>query len=107
MQLRAVKEKLLRYVPRALRNRYGASILVLVLWIGLFADYDLYTSFKRRHLLHQMRQQRDRYAREIAITREQLHELNSDQVLLEKFAREQYLMKRDNEEIFVLVPKQK
>ena len=41
------------------------------------------------------------------VEREQLHEINSDQHLLEKFAREKYLMNRDNEDIFVLVPKKK
>ncbi len=106
-ELHAVKEKVLRFVPGMLRNRYGAGLLVLLLWICLFADYDLYTMMKLRHQLGQMKEQRDQYADEIATTRAQLHELNSDQALLEKFAREKYLMKRDNEDIFVLVPKKK
>lgn len=99
-----MKDRILRFVPRSLRNRYGAGLLGLLLWICLFADYDLYTMLKLRHQLGQMQEQRDRYADEIAITREQLNELNSDQALLEKFAREKYLMKRDNEDIFVIVP---
>ncbi len=102
-----MKENLLRYVPRTLRNRYGAGLLAMVLWICLFADYDLYTMLKLRHQLGQLQEQRDRYAEQIAVTREQLHEISSDQALLEKFAREKYLMKRDNEDIFVLVPKEK
>ena len=107
MELHTVKEKVLHFVPRRLRNRYGAGLLALLLWIGLFADYDLYTMVKLRHQLGQMESQRDHYAAEIATTRAQLHELNSDQALLEKFAREKYLMKRDNEDIFVLMPKKK
>ena len=106
-QLHAVKEKILHFIPRVLRNRYGAGLLAMLLWIGLFADYDLYTMVKLRRQLGQMEAQRDHYAEEIATTRAQLHELNSDQALLEKFAREKYLMKRDNEDIFVLVPKKK
>ena len=48
---------------------------------------------------------RDRwYAAEIARTKGQLAEIHNDKDLLEKFARERYLMKRDNEDIFVLVP---
>lgn len=106
-ELCRVKNKLLRYVPSRLRNRYGAGLLVLALWICLFADYDLYTMLKLRHQLGRMEEQRDHYAEEIEKTRAQLHEINSDQELLEKFAREKYLMKRDNEDIFVFVPKQK
>ncbi|MBP8822832.1 MAG: septum formation initiator family protein [Flavobacteriales bacterium] len=101
-----MKAKLLRYVPHALRNRYGAGLLAMVLWICLFADYDLYTMLKLRHQLGELKEQRDRYSEQIAETREQLHEISSDQALLEKFAREKYLMKRDNEDIFVVVPKQ-
>lgn len=104
-ELHAVKEKVLRFVPRFLRNRYGAGILAMVLWIGLFADYDLYTMFKLRLQLHSMVQQRDHYEVQIGETRAQLNELTSNQELLEKFAREKYLMKRANEDVFVLVPK--
>ncbi len=107
MHIRLMKEKVLRYVPRQLRNRYGAGLLALLLWICLFADYDLFTMLKLRHQLGQMRDQRDMYAAQIATTRMQLHEITSDQALLEKFAREQYLMKRDNEDVFVLVPEKK
>ena len=105
VELHAVKEKVLRFVPRFLRNRYGAGILAMVLWIGLFADYDLYTMFKLRLQLHSMVQQRDHYEVQIGETRAQLNELTSNQELLEKFAREKYLMKRANEDVFVLVPK--
>jgi cell division protein FtsB len=50
-----------------------------------------------------MQQQHAWYQQEIDRTRAKLHELTSDKRLLEKFARERYLMKRDNEEIFVFV----
>jgi cell division protein FtsB len=54
-----------------------------------------------------MNEQKEYYATEIKLTREHLHELSSDKELLEKFARERYYMKRDNEDIFVLVPETK
>lgn len=37
-------------------------------------------------------------------TKRSFFELMSDSIQLEKFAREKYLMKKDNEEIFVIVP---
>jgi cell division protein DivIC len=105
LEIHAMKEKVLRFVPRVLRNRYGAGLLALFLWIGLFADYDLYTMVKLRWRLHDLSRQRDHFEAQIAVTRAQLHEITSDQALLEKFARERYLMKRDNEDVFVLVPR--
>ncbi len=99
-----MKKKLLRFIPERIRNRYGLSVAVLLLYICFLSDYDLYTTLKLRHQLSTMRSQHEWYATEIKTTREQLHELNSDQALLEKFAREKYLMKRDDEDVFVLVP---
>ena len=43
------------------------------------------------------------YTTEIANNKESLNELMSSMDNLEKFAREKYLMKRDNEDIFVFV----
>lgn len=100
-------KKLLQYVPGPLRNRYGAVVLGLLLWVALFDRNDLWTTWKNHRQLSRMEEQQEWYAKEIERTREQLHELNSDQELLEKFARERYLMKRDNEDIFVLVPEKK
>lgn len=103
-EFHAVKKKLLRHLPHFVRNRYGAGVLVLLFWITFMHDYDLYTTFKLRRELHKMQEQHAWYAQEIQRSKEQLHELGSNNALKEKFARETYLMKRDNEEIFVLVP---
>ena len=98
-----MKNKFLRHLPHFVRNRYGAGVLVLLFWITFMHDYDLYTTFKLRRELHHMQEQHAWYAHEIQRSKEQLHELGSNNALKEKFARETYLMKRDNEEIFVLV----
>ncbi len=100
-----MKERILGRIPARLRNRYGLAVGVLVLWITLFADYDLITMIKLRGELGKLHDQREHFAQEVEHTKEQLHQLNSDQDLLERFAREKYLMKRDNEDVFVLVPK--
>lgn len=101
--LRGVKEKLLRFVPYRLRNRYGAGILCFIAWIAFFDDHDLWTTYKLRRELSSLKEDHAYYAAEIQVTRERIHQLNSDAALLEKFARERYMFKRDNEDIFVLV----
>ena len=97
-------KKLLQYIPARLRNRYGAVVLVLLAWVALFDRNDLWTTWKNHRELAKMEEQQEWFTAEIQRTKEQLHELSSDTELLEKFARERYLMKRDNEDIFVLVP---
>ena len=96
--------KLLRRIPSPLRNRYVVAALILAGWITIFDRNDAWTTFKNRRELSRMRDQHEWYLAEIARTKEQLHELSSNTRLLEKFARERYLMKRRNEDIFVLVP---
>lgn len=94
----------LRYIPKQLRNRYALSALGLLAWLALFDRNDLWTTYKNHRELGRMHEQKEWYSSEIDRSREQLNELSSNKRLLEKFARERYLMKRDNEDIFVLVP---
>jgi cell division protein DivIC len=96
--------KYLKYIPPPLRNRYGAMLLGLLAWLALFDRNDIWTTWKNQRELGRMQDQKEWYSAEIDRTKEQLHELSSNKRLLEKFARERYLMKRDNEDIFVLVP---
>lgn len=86
-----------------LRNRYALTAVCFAGYIALFHDHDLWTMFKLRRQLSKIRTEQRWYAGQIEVTRLQLEQLSSDKMLLEKFARERYLMKRENEEIFVLV----
>ncbi len=103
----AAMRKVLDRIPARLRNRYTAAALGLLCWILFLDRNDAWTTFKNSRELSRMQEQKEFYTSEIARTKEQLHELGSDKALLEKFARERYLMKRDNEDIFVLVPEKK
>ena len=98
-------KKLIARIPKRFRNRYWIAVFVLIGWIAIFDRNDIWTTWKNHRELSRMEEQAEWYAEEIARTKEQLNEIASDQALLEKFARERYLMKRDNEDIFVLVAK--
>ena len=97
-------KKLVDRIPQRLRNRYGLAVLVLVGWIAIFDRNDIWTTWKNHRELGKMEEQQEWYTAEITRTKGQLAEIHNDKDLLEKFARERYLMKRDNEDIFVLVP---
>lgn len=97
-------KKFISKIPTPLRNRYSIAVLAVVGWVLLFDQNDAWTTIKNRRELGRMEEQKEWYSAEIQRTKEQLNEISSDKELLEKFARERYLMKRDNEDIFVLVP---
>jgi len=87
-----------------LKNRYVLCAIGLLAWITFFDSFDLFTTVKNQQLLSKMEEQKAWYEEQIIETRADLKQLNSDDAMLEKFARERYLMKRENEDIFVLVP---
>lgn len=59
--------------------------------------------FQNKLELWELEDEREYYLLEIENTKSDLEELTSDMKNLERFAREKYLMKKDNEEIFVFV----
>ena len=61
--------------------------------------------FQNKLELWELEDEKEYYQAEIENTKEDLKELTSDLNNLERFAREKYLMKRDNEEVFVFVKK--
>jgi cell division protein FtsB len=97
--------KLLARVPSWLKNKYlltGAGFLV---WILFFDSRDLITShFRERAELARLEKNKKYYEQQIDVTKRELQQLKTDPALFEKYAREKYLMKRDNEDLFVIRP---
>jgi cell division protein FtsB len=60
----------------------------------------------RRHELKQLQQSKEYYTARIALERKELEQLKTNPSTLEKYAREKYLMKRENEDLFV-IPEEK
>lgn len=56
-----------------------------------------------RQKVKQLEKERDYFSQEIAVINTEIKEITTNPKALEKFAREKYLMKRDNEDIFVIV----
>lgn len=70
----------------------------------LFFDRnDLLSQYEYRVQLQKLKEEKEFYILETERVKKDLDELNSDQEKLEKFAREKYLMKKDNEDVYVIV----
>lgn len=79
--------------------------MVFVAFIAFFDDRDLVTNYHHRKQLNELEKSAEYYRQEIEKTRNELDQLKTDAATLEKYARERYLMKRDNEDIFIVRPK--
>ena len=93
----------MKKVVTILKNKYLITITGLAIWVVFFDKNDLHTQFELRSEVKQLEEERNYYAHEIANITSDIRELTTNPKTLEKFAREKYLMKRDNEDIFVIV----
>ncbi len=68
-----------------------------------FDDRDIVTTyFRHANELRQLKQSKNYYEEQIINTRKELYELRSNAATIEKYAREKYFMKRDNEDLFII-----
>ena len=86
-----------------LKNKFFLVAVVFVVWMLFFDKNDLYSQYEQRQQLSKLEQERDFYTKETAQVSKDLDELTSNPAKLEKFAREKYLMRKDNEDVFVVV----
>jgi cell division protein FtsB len=66
-----------------------------------FDENSFVSTIKNRMKLAELEAEKEHYEKEIAESTADFKLLQNDKALLEKFAREKYLMKKEDEEIFV------
>ena len=93
----------MKKIVSVLKNKYLLTLIALTVWVVLFDKNDLRTQMELKQEVRQLQEERNYYAKEIAGITSDIRELSTNPKTLEKFAREKYLMKRDNEDIFVIV----
>ena len=97
--------KLLNHIPAWLKNKYFLSLSAFVIWIFFFDPRDVFTQREHRRELRELQASRAWYQKEIAKESTEAEQLKSNSAVVEKYAREKYLMKRDNEDIFIVPEK--
>jgi len=94
-------------IPAPFRNKYLLTVTLFVLWITFFDSNDLVSQRHLQNIIDDMQAKKEHYQVEVKKVKLQSEALHSDAETLEKFAREKYLMKKDNEDIFVIVEEDK
>jgi cell division protein FtsB len=87
------------------KNKYWITLGTFFVWMAFFDQYDLKNIYGLYQQHQQVLKDKKYYEEEINDTRIKLQELSSDKDKLEKFARENYLMKRDDEDVFIIEKK--
>lgn len=84
------------------RNKYIIATIAFVVWMLFFDRNDITSQYKYQSQLKNLKNEKEFYIKETAIVKKDLQELTSNLTRLQKFAREKYLMKKDNEDIFLI-----
>lgn len=92
----------LEFILPLLKNKYSLSLILFFTWIVFFDSNNLIDRAINLRHVHQLERDKIYYDKKIKEDQVKLDELESNPKNLEKFAREQYLMKKDNEDIFII-----
>jgi cell division protein FtsB len=89
-------------IPSFLKNKYILVIIAAAVWFIFFDQNNLIQQVRLQRQLHEFKQEKEYYMREIARDSIAVDRLRNNPEELERYAREKYLMKRANEEIFIV-----
>lgn len=90
-------------IIKSIINKYTIVLAAFVVWVMFFDDNNLRQHQKNLQELAMLQEQVGFYKHKIEADKRKLIELQTNDENLEKFAREQFFMKKANEEIYVIV----
>ncbi|MCF0191488.1 MAG: septum formation initiator family protein [Marinilabiliaceae bacterium] len=89
-------------LTKLLLNKYVIATSCFFVWLTLFDEDSLIERFNLSSQASELRKQRNQVSEEIANDRKKMDDLRNSRETLEKFAREEYLMKAPDEVVFVI-----
>lgn len=85
------------------KNFYFVFTMFFIIWMILIDSNDIVSQFKLSSKVKELEKQKEFYLERKQKIQEDREELMSNYELLEKFARERYLMKKKTEDLYVVV----
>lgn len=81
--------------------------MLFVFWMLFLDSNDLYTQNRLSRQLKSLKREKEFYQQKIDEVKREREQLLTDTEALEKFAREKYLMKKESEDLYVIVEESK
>jgi cell division protein DivIC len=92
----------LTQIPSWLKNKYLLAAVFFVVWMFFFDPKDWGVAFVKNAKLKALQKTEDHLDAVIKDTKTELEQLKTNAGTIEKYAREKYLMKKDNEDLFIV-----
>lgn len=90
---------------KILKNKYFLTIAGLLVWLVFFDKNDVFTQYELIQKCDKLKKDKEYYLSEIENNKASLADLRTNTKSLETFSREKYLMKKENEDVYVFVVK--
>ena len=90
-------------IARKFTNKYLFVSLLFLLWITFFDKNSVFEQMQLQYKISTLTKEKRYYQNKTEEDRRKISELLGSRDNLEKFAREQYLMKKSNEDIYIIV----
>lgn len=97
-----VLKKIVRYILNRFSKIQLIVIVVVFVCAFIIGDSNIFTRFGYDLEISDLRGQIEYYRKKTVDDKRKLQELRSDKDNIEKFARENYRMKKDNEDVFII-----
>ena len=92
-------------IPQRWKNRYAIASLLFFVWMCFFDNNNFLSQISLKMELNELYKQKEIVLKEIGIVKSDHDELLNNPKEQERFAREKYWMKKDDEDIFIIVRK--
>jgi len=90
-------------MPAWMKNRYIITLIIFLIWVILIDPNNFISRVRDLRTRNRLVREKEFYMGRIEEDRRKLDELRTSNENLEKFAREQYLMKKPDEDLFIIV----
>jgi cell division protein FtsB len=91
------------FLLKILKNKYFLTTIGIIAWLLFFDKNDVFTQYELIQKCNKLNKEKAYYLAEIESNKASLNDLKTNKKSLETFSREKYLMKKENEDVFVFV----
>jgi len=89
-------------IPPVLLNKFLLAAIAFIVWMLFFDRNDFFVQSERRKELNDLQVSKIYFTKQIEEERKFSDGLKNNPAAIEKFAREKYLMKRDDEDLYLI-----
>ena len=90
-------------LPPFTKNFFFIATVFILFWMLFIDSNDLISQYQLKRKLSNLEKEKGYYLEKIEEVKQDREQLFSDMDKLEKYAREKYLMKKENEDVYVIV----